>query len=78
MTFHQIELRAVRNDCEEQCANVVRVCSERNQKRKNDDTRRRRNNIADGILIAGIGISVYFAFYGLAAFLQWCATGRWI
>lgn len=60
------------------CANVERVYTNRNKRRQADSVRRRRERISDGICILCIGIGVYIALYGLAAFLQWCATGTWI
>ena len=78
MTFHQAELRAAKEECAEECVLTKSVYNTRNEKRKNDDRRRRLNNIADGICVAFIGIGVYFTLYGIAAFLQWCSTGTWI
>lgn len=79
MTSQQEEYKYLCELCEElqeQCDHTERTL------RKHIKRLEKKNalweKIADSICILCIGISVYFAFYGLAAFLQWCSTGTWI
>lgn len=75
---HDREMNAVIEACNSQNKHCLQVAKARIKRTRNNDNRRRLNNVADGILIAGAGIGVYIALYGLAAFLQWCSTGTWI
>ena len=75
---HNQQLNSVRRSCSAQRDHTEQTLRKRIKRIRNNDNRRRLNNIADGILIAGAGIGVYMGLYGLAAFLQWCSTGTWI